>query len=184
MRPNIDALEDKALLSNLAIGFIGPNPLLRAEVHRANSIGLVVNSAGVHHSSLQAATPAAVSPSAAWMSMSMSTDKTTYRVGETVTMSLTIKNVSPVSHTIQLGGGHSAFYITQNGISPVNGSVYWRQVQPPAIVYKTLAPGQSVTLSAQCAMTKPGTFVVWNEMCEDGPWVTFTVSPGPVSTQH
>jgi hypothetical protein len=180
MRPSIDRLEDKALLSNLAVGLIAHQPLLQAEVQRADPMRVVVDHRVVQHSALQAAAQPPLSTQATWMALSMWTDQTTYNVGQTVHMYLTITNNSNTDHTVALGPSIDAFLITQNG------NVIWQSntgAQPQYIVNQTLAPGQSVTLSSQCTMWTTGTFVVSNQMCPEGPFATFTVTAGTPNSQ-
>jgi len=180
MRPSIDRLEDKALLSNLAVGLIAHQPLLQAELQRVDRLHVVVDRGLVQHSALHAAAQAPPSNHATWMALSMWTDQTTYNVGQTVHMYLTITNNSQTDQTVALGPSVDGFLITQNG------NVIWQSntgAQPQYIVNETLAPGQSVTLSSQCTMWTTGTFVVSNQMCPEGPFATFTVTPGTGNSQ-
>ena len=169
LRPSINGLENKALLSSLAVGLMGHHPVLHAEIQRADPMGAVVDRRVVQHSVLQAEVPGPVTTQAPWMACTVSTDQTTYNLGRVVDMHLTITNVSNIDHTITLGSGRDGFSITQNG------NLIWQQVQTGTVVNQNLDPGQSITLSAQYTTTTTGTFVVWNQMCPDGPTATFNV---------
>jgi hypothetical protein len=149
MRPSVDGLENRALLSHGGAGLVAQH-----EVQPA------------------------VSARPSWMAFSLWTDQKTYNIGQVVHMHLSFTNVTSSEQTVALGPSIDGFLIRQNG------KLIWQSnagAQPAYAVSQTLAPGQSITLSAQCTMRTPGTFVVSNQMCPEGPVGTFTVTAGSTS---
>jgi hypothetical protein len=137
LRPRIDRLEDKTLLSHVAASLVAPDHALQAEVRR------------------EVATSK--------MAVSLTTNQTTYSPGQVVRMTLTMTNTSSQNETVALGPSIDGFFVTQNAnvIWRSNSGV-----EPQFIVRRILKPGQSITLTAQWTIptSVSGTFVVHNQM--------------------
>ena len=112
-------------------------------------------------------------PVASELSISLTTDHSSYTVGESVQMILTATNDSNDNETVWVGPDTNVFSITQNG------QTIWRSnsgLQPLSTpVGVVLVPGQSLTLRANWTATSTGTFVVSNELAPQGPEATFSV---------
>jgi hypothetical protein len=149
LRPSIDGLENKTLLSHLAVGLIAHNTVHQAEV--------------------QLAVPAQPA-----MTVSLTTNQLTYNPGDVVKMSLTMTNTSKKDETVELGPSTDGFFITQNGnvIWKSNDGV-----EPSFIVKEILKPGQSITLTADWTVpaSATGTFVVHDQLFPSGPSAAFVV---------
>jgi hypothetical protein len=177
LHPTVDGLENKTLLSNLGVGLIAPHPVLQAEVQRVAPIRVAVDHHLASRSVLRADVHAA-DTTQSWMTLSLTTNQSTYYPGQLCTMSLTIKNTSTHDGTIGIGPSIDGFIVTQNG------NMYWRSnagVEPPYIVVQTIKPGQSITLTADWTVpaTANGTYVVHNQLFPTGPTATFNVTtPG------
>ena len=107
------------------------------------------------------------------LAISLTTSQSTYLVGQKVKMTMTATN--DTSHDVKLwvGPNSNVFTIMQNG------RVVWRSNWGPQPLYptvlKTLAPGQSLTVTATWTATAAGTFVASNELAPQGPMATFSV---------
>jgi hypothetical protein len=175
--PVIERLESYTLLSGTAIPTVG---LSGFTLPMVNVTGLTEQASAV---------PAP-------LKLTLTTDKSVYQVGQTVTMTLTEKNTS--NQTLLIGDGPSVdgFFVTQNG------ATVWRSnagPQPFFIREISLAPGQVFTLKAtwdghpnsafgggELTATPTGTFVVHSQVIQSGAQantVTITVqSPTPTPT--
>jgi hypothetical protein len=134
LRPSIDGLETKALLSTL----VGPPVMLAPPIappHQATTAGLTV---------------------------SLTTNQSTYSVGQVATITETITNTSNQAVTFEFGPSIDGVYVTHNN------AVVWRSNEGPTpmfIVLRTLQPGQSVTLQAQWKVSgAAGTYAVHSQM--------------------
>ncbi len=81
---------------------------------------------------------------AAPLSLSLTTDQSTYTVGQPVQLTLTATNTSQSAVSFDAGPSNKGFLISQNG------SVVWQSnagMQPMFMQYVTLQPGQSCTRS-------------------------------------
>jgi len=156
LRPNIEGLESKALLSHLAAGLTA---------HAAVHVKILPHRAV----RLLAASDLAVS---------LTTNQSTYSPGEIARMTLTLTNTSRQGLRIAMGPSIDGFNIRQSGklIWLSNGGL-----QPDYIVLRTLAPGQSIVLTANWTVGAPtGSFIVHNQLFPNGPTAGFKVaSPGP-----
>jgi hypothetical protein len=174
LRPSIDRLENKTLLSHLAAGLIGHHPALHAEVQRADTTGVLSNRPLLHHSALRAD----VQPTGTTepgMAVSLTTSQTTYNPGQVVQTTLTMTNTSDGNETVKLGPSIDGFLITQNG------KLIWQSndgPEPAYVVNEILKPEESITLTAD--WTGPGsgtgTFVVHNQLFSSGPSATFNIA--------
>jgi Intracellular proteinase inhibitor len=155
LHPSIDGLENKTLLSHLVAGLMAHHPtMLQAEVQRE-----VTGSA---------------------MTVSLSTNQTTYNPGQVVQITLTMTNTSNHNETVLFGPSMDGFFITQND------KVIWRSnegVEPEYIAKRILKPGQSITLTARWTVppSVTGNFVVHDQMFPSGPVATFHVTIAPIS---
>jgi hypothetical protein len=154
LRPRIDGLEEKTLLSHLAASLMAPEHALQAEVRR------------------EVATSK--------MAVSLTTNQTTYSPGQVVQMTLTMTNTSSQNETVALGPSIDGFFVTQNAkvIWRSNSGV-----EPQYIVRRILKPGQSITLTAQWTIpaSVSGGFTVHNEMFPSGPVAPIQVTAAPPS---
>ena len=154
LRPRIDVLEDKTLLSHLAASLTVPEHALQAEVRR------------------EVATSK--------MAVSLTTNQTTYSPGQVVQMKLTMTNTSGQNETVALGPSIDGFFVTQNAkvIWRSNSGV-----EPQYIVRRLLKPGQSITLTAQWTIpaSVSGAFAVHNELFPSGPVAPIQVTAAPPS---
>jgi Intracellular proteinase inhibitor len=154
LRPSIDNLENKTLLSHLAAGLMAHHRVHQAEVERP------VNGSA--------------------MAVSLTTNQTSYSTGQIVQMTLTITNTSNHDETILLGPSRDPFVITQ-GAKVIWRSD--EGFVPQYIAKRLLKPGQSATLTAQWTVPAAvtGTFVVHNQIFPSGPTATFNVTTTPTS---
>jgi hypothetical protein len=154
LRPSIDGLENKTLLSHLDAGLMAHHPMHQAEVQRA-----VTGSA---------------------MAVSLTTNQTTYDPGQVVQMTLTMTNTSNHNDTFFFGPSVDGFFITQND-QVIWRSNEGLQLQ--FIAMRVLKPGQSMTLTAHWMVpaSVTGNFIVHNQMFPSGPVATFNVTTAPIS---
>ena len=179
---NVEALETKNLLSHMAAGIYGPLP----PSGMAESVGAVVAPIGGGGISpvvgttapTRITTPAPpISVPVPLLETSMTTNQTTYMPGQVVQMTFTMTNDTNHAVSVPMGPSIDGFVITHNG------QTVWRSnsgPQPEFVVSEQLAPGQSVTLTADwttpASMT--GTFVVHNEMYPNDT-ATFEIGTSP-----
>jgi hypothetical protein len=139
--------------------------------------------------SVTANAPAPVSTPGATpvLDVSLTTNQSTYAVGQTVQMTMTATNDTGKPQTVWVGPNTNVFSITQNG------KVVWQSDSGPqpliATVARVLNPGQSLTLTASWTASATGTFTVSNNIVAAGPTATFNVvantpplKPPPVVT--
>ncbi len=154
LRPRIDGLEERALLSHLAASLMAPDHAFQAEVRR------------------EVATSK--------MAVSLTTNQTTYTPGQVVQMTLTMTNTSSQNETVALGPSIDGFFVTQNAkvIWRSNSGV-----EPQYIVRRILKPGQSITLTAQWTIpaSVSGALAVHNELFPSGPVAPIQVTAAPPS---
>ncbi len=140
--------------------------------------------------------PVSVAPAAVTASpitLTLTTDQSSYSVGQPVHMTLTETNTS--SQTVQITDGPSidGFSVSQNG------TTIWRSnagMQPMFLREVTLNPGQSLTLTAtwdghpnntptgtESSATPTGTFQVSSQVSQDGATAApVTITIGAAST--
>jgi uncharacterized protein YpmB len=147
--PNVEPLETKALLSHLGGGV----------------------AAARHQLAIVKATNARAESQ---LEIRLTTDQTSYTVGQTVQMSLIATNHTRHNVIIWVGPDANVFSITQNG------QIIWRSNSGPGslrpTVRRVIHPGQSLTLTADWTATEAGTFVVHNQLAPRGPVASFSVT--------
>jgi uncharacterized protein YpmB len=115
-------------------------------------------------------------PIAPELAINLTTNQSSYTVGQNVQMTLTATNTGNQDVTVWVGPYANVFSITQNG------QTIWQSNQGPQPLYptveKVLSPGQSLTVTATWKSTATGTFVVSNELAPQGPFATFSVAAG------
>jgi hypothetical protein len=151
---NVEALEAKALLSQIGVGV----RLIRP--HFADVTGPV---------GLRARSD---------LSVSLSTNQASYSVGQNVLMTMTATNDSHRNVTLYVGPSLDGFSVSHNG------QVIWQSnsgEEPLYLVRRILHPGQSLTLTANWTATTTGTFMVRNQMFPRGPAAEFSVTTSPTS---
>ena len=113
-------------------------------------------------------------PVATDLDVTLTTNQSSYTVGQSVQMTLTATNDTKQAETVWVGPNTNIFTISQNG------TVVWRSNSGPQpltpTVAKVLDPGQSLTLSASWTATTTGTFTASNSMSSNAPVATFTVT--------
>jgi len=117
------------------------------------------------------------------LSYSLTTDQSTYQVGQPVQMTFTETNTGTRPVTIAVGPSNTGFDVTQNG------TLVWVSnpgIQPQFLRAVTLLPGQSETLSATWdgipdvgtnSTYVTGTFAVTNQQAPGGASATFAIQP-------
>src|SRR5262249_20082569 len=146
LNPSVEALEGRALLSHFTAGA----------------------GAGHRHLAVVKQTSERV---ASALDIRLTTDQSSYTVGQNVQMSLTASNHTRRNVTVWVGPNSNVFSITQNG------KVIWRSNSGPQplrpTVRRVVRPGQSLTLTANWTATTTGTFTVNNQLAPHGPLATF-----------
>jgi hypothetical protein len=124
-----------------------------------------------------AATPVArpespqATPANSGVAYSLTTNAASYSLGQTVQMTLSGTNDTNHAVTVGIGPSTTVFYISQNG------QVVWHSSgMAEYIERRTLAPGQSFTVTADWTANLTGSFVVSNKMAPQGPTAMFTVT--------
>jgi len=125
------------------------------------------------------------------LTFTLTTDQSTYQVGQPINMTFTESNTSTQPVTISLGPTNTGFDVVHDG------TVVWKSNagnQPLVPVQlETLQPGQSVTLNATwngipnegSLVVLTGSFSVTNQQAPTGAIATFQIEPqagGPVTT--
>jgi len=152
MRPSVEGLENKALLSHVAASLVAHH------VAAAHDAQLVETGS---------------------MAAALTTNKPTYNPGQVVSMTLTLTNNSNHNETVLLGPSVDGFSITHNGTVIWRSN---QGVEPQYIAKDTLRPGQSVTLFGHWTATATaGSFVAHNQMYPTSPVASFTISNAPTS---
>ena len=174
LRPSIDGLENKTLLSHLSAGLIGHQPALHAEVQRADTTGVSFNRPLLHPSVLRADVQS-TGTTESGMAVSLTTSQKIYNPGQVVRTTLTMTNTSDSNETVKLGPSIDGFLITQNG------KLIWQSndgPEPLYVVNEILKPGESITLTANWTVpgSETGTFVVHNQLFPSSPSATFNVA--------
>lgn len=170
LRPEVDPLEDRALLSAAHVAHIA-QAAHHALVHHALAHHALAHHAhhNVHHPAHHAPAkppvvvtppapivppiaPTPVSPppaTATEIATTITTDKTSYKAGDSVTMTLKQTNISDHAVTMTWGPSGNAFIVSKAG------ATVWQSndgIQPQYVLVYTLQPGESRTFSA-----------VWND---------------------
>ena len=158
--PSVDSLETKTLLSQGSMGFIGPQlppgKPIPIEAPVTPVVGMPVS-------------PIIGTPAQPVMEMPISllktnitTSKNTYSPGQTVAMTFTVTNNTSKTVSVPIGPSIDGFSVTSSG------KTIWTSnsgVTPDFIALRTLAPGQSIHLTADwSAPSMTGTFAVHNQL--------------------
>jgi hypothetical protein len=147
LRPNIESLETKSLLSQMALGSFG-------------------------HTTAGAA-PAAIAPAAGSVEYSLTTGQTSDMPGQTVRMTFTKTNDADNYVVVGLEPRFGGSYVTSGGQTIWSSNAgptpdYVERVNP--------APGASITLAAAwTASSVTGTYVAHNKLDPDGATATFEI---------
>ncbi len=122
-------------------------------------------------------TPRASTNAQSQLAITLTTNQSSYTVGQNVQMTMTATNDTNHDVTVGVGPSTTVFSISQNG------HVIWRSPSEPQYIEKrVLAPGESFTVTANWTATATGNFVVSNQMAPQGPVAMFSVTPsGPAS---
>ncbi len=150
LRPSIESLESKTLLSHLAAGL-------------------------TTHAALQIKIPPRLTASG--LAVSLTTDQSIYSSGEIATMTLMLTDVSNHKVGLAIGPSIDGFNIRKNGgiIWRSNAGP-----EPQHITIRILHPGQSIVLTERWTVgAATGSFVVHNQLFPRGPAAGFNViKPG------
>jgi hypothetical protein len=115
------------------------------------------------------------------LSYSLTTDASTYQVGQPVQMTLTGTNTSDEPVTLAVGQVNSGFIVKQGG------QTVWQSnagINPMVLVQDTVQPGQSLTLhgtwdgtlvNGSTTTTTTGSFVVTNQLDPSGASASFQI---------
>ncbi len=156
LRPGIESLETKSLLSHMALGLISHE--------------------------LASRLPAAIGAAAGSLEVSLTTDQTSYTPGQTVRM--TFKETNDTGHnvTVELGPSNDGFFVTRNGTTIWRSNA---GLTPDDIVLRELAPGAAITLTATwSASPVTGTYVVHDQLDPDGASATFQIVTSSAVVAH
>jgi hypothetical protein len=167
LRPSIEPLETKSLLSSMAMGLIG-NPLRGVPVV-TGPIGPPVRVPIAAPVTGPIATPVSgrpvtLAPSSSLL-ISLTTNVASYTPGQVVTMTFTETNDTTQNVLVPLGPSIDGLAITSGSqtIWPSNSGM-----QSDLIYLDNLAPGQSITLTASWTATSvAGTYSVDNQLAPD-----------------
>jgi hypothetical protein len=156
LRPSIESLETKSLLSHMALGLIGHE--------------------------LARAVPAVIGAAAGAVEVSLTTDQTSYTPGQTVTMTFTETNDTGRNVLVELGPSIDGFSVTRAGQTIWRSNA---GLTPDSIVLRELAPGAAITLTAAwSASSVTGTYVAHNQLDPGGPSATFEIVTGSAVAAH
>src|SRR5260370_627339 len=108
LRPSVEALESKALLSHFGVG----------------------SATNYHH--VAHARKLGSAPVGSALTISLTTNKSSYSVGQVVEMSLTATNDTKHNVTVWVGPNTNVFSITQNG------QIIWQSNSGPQPLYPTV----------------------------------------------
>ena len=171
LRPTIDSLESKALLSGVGTGLMAHSAVLQFEAQQVEKAPMItVKLTPREHLVLDQIQRLVTSG----MTVTLTTDRPAYNPGQVVHITLTMTNTSNHEEIVGIGPSIDGFSITHNNV------VIWRSnagPQPTYIQRRAVKPGQSIVLTASWTATNlTGTFVVANQLAPAGPTATFTVS--------
>ena len=181
LSPNIDCLETKNLLSQMSVGLIGP------QVHPGGPlpvgapvtpvIGMPVSAGVGTPVSPIVGTPAPIEMPVSSLATSIATNNNTYSPGQTVAMTFTVTNNTGTKVSVPIGPSIDGFSVTSSG------KTVWISnsgVTPEYIALRTLAPGQSIVLTADwtAPSSMTGTFAVHNQL-DPSDSATFEIGTSP-----
>ena len=173
LRPSIDSLETKTLLSQFPVGIIGPQLPIGApaavETPVTPVIGRPVGPVVV------SPTPPPAIPIPA-LATSITTNQTSYTPGQVVEMTFKMTNDTNQTVVVPIGPSIDGFSVT------LGGKTIWQSnsgPQPDIIVLDELPTGQSITLTASWVAHISGTFVVHNQL-DPTDTASFAIASSPV----
>jgi hypothetical protein len=160
LSPSVDSLETKTLLSQVSVGFIGPElPLGRPipiEAPVTPAVGMPVSPI------IGTPAPPVMEMPIASLETSIATNQHKYSPGQTVAMTFSVTNNTSETVSVPIGPSIDGFSVTSSG------KTIWTSnsgVTPDFIALRTLAPGQSIHLTADWrAPSMTGTFAVHNQL--------------------
>ena len=151
LRPGIEHLETKSLLSHMALGLIG---------HQLARGG-----------------PAVIGGAAASLEVSLTTDHPSYTQGQTVRMTFTETNNTGHNVFVAIGPSIDGFTVTKAGNTVWRSNA---GLTPQFVVRRESAPGAAITLTAAwSASPVTGTYVVHDQLDPNGASATFQIIPNP-----
>ncbi len=151
LRPSIESLEAKSLLSHMALGLIGQQ--------------------------LSRGVPSVIGGAAPSLEVTLTTDHPSYTQGETVTMTFTETNDTGHNVFVGLGPSIDGFSVTKAGNTIWRSNA---GLTPDYVMLKELAPGATITLTAAwSASSVTGTYVAHDQLDPNGASATFEIVPSP-----
>jgi hypothetical protein len=156
LRPSIESLETKSLLSHMALGLLGH--------------------------ALATSVPAAIGAAGGSLEVSVTTDQTSYTAGQMVRMTFTETNDTGHNVTVGIGPSLDGFSVTKAGKTIWRSN---SGLTPDYVVLRELAPGAAITLTAAwSASPVTGTYVAYNQLDPDGPSATFQIVASSAVAAH
>jgi hypothetical protein len=150
MRPSVEGLENKTLLSHVAASLV------------AHHFALAHDAALVKTGS---------------MAVDLTTNRPAYNPGQVVTVTLTMTNDSNHKERVLMGPSIDGFSVTHDGSVIWRSN---RRSAPQYIARDMLVPGESIYLTAKWTATGTGSFVAHNQIYPAVPMARFTVSTTPI----
>jgi hypothetical protein len=156
LRPSIESLETKSLLSHMALGLIGHE--------------------------LASRVPAVIGAAGGSLEVSLTTNQTSYTPGQTVSMTFTETNDTGHNVMVELGPSIDGFSVTKAGKTIWRSNA---GLTPDYIVLRELAPGAAITLTAAwSASSVTGTYVAHDQLDPDGASATFEIVASSAVAAH
>jgi hypothetical protein len=160
LSPSVDSLETKTLLSQVSVGFIGPQlppgRPIPIEAPVTPVVGMPVSPI------IGTPAPPVMEMPISSLETSIATNQHKYSPGHTVAMTFTVTNNTSETVSVPIGPSIDGFSVTSSG------KTIWTSnsgVTPDFIALRTLAPGQSIHLTANwSAPSMTGTFAVHNQL--------------------
>jgi hypothetical protein len=167
-------LETKTLLSQVSVGFIGlqfpPGRPIPIEAPVTPVIGMPVSPV------IGTPAPPVIEMPISSLETSIGTNQKTYSPAQTVAMTFTVTNNTSETVSVPIGPSIDGFSVTSSG------KTIWTSnsgVTPDFIALRTLAPGQSINLTANwSAPSMTGTFAVHNQL-DPSDSATFEIGTSP-----
>ena len=151
LRPSMESLETKSLLSHMALGLIGQQ--------------------------LTRGVPAVIEAAVPSLEVSLTTDHASYTPGQVVRMTFTETNNTGHNVFVDIGPSIDGFSVTKAGKTIWSSTT---GLTPQFIVRRELAPGATITLTAAwSASPVTGTYVVHDQLDPNGASATFQIIPNP-----
>jgi hypothetical protein len=156
LRPSIESLETKSLLSHMALGLVSHELARRV--------------------------PAVIGAVAGPLEVSLTTNQASYTPGQTVRMTFTETNDTGHNVTVEFGPSNDGFFVTRNGTTIWRSNA---GLTPDDIVLRELAPGAAITLTAAwSASSVTRTYVAHDQLDPDGASATFQIVASSAVAAH